>query len=82
MLDETSLDTPSYIVIAVHSQLTLLELAMRVGQGLGAFVARLFFDANLQGLHWLTLICVAAVLAVGLLAFERSLTPTENGRPA
>lgn len=29
-----------------------------------------------------TLVGVAAVLAVGLLAFERSLTPTENGRPA
>ncbi|MFB6130096.1 MAG: MFS transporter [Salinigranum sp.] len=61
------------------SQLSLLEVAMRVGQGLGAFVGGLFFDAGAQRFLWPALVVVAAALAVGLLALEPAITPAENG---
>ena len=61
------------------SQLSLLEIAMRLGQGVGAFVGGLFFDAGLQRFLWPALLVVALVLASGLLRLERSVTATENG---
>jgi len=61
------------------SQLSLIEVAMRVGQGVGAFVGGLFFDAGAQRYLWPTLILVAALLAGGLLVFEQSVSPEENG---
>lgn len=61
------------------SQLSLLGVAMRLGQGLGAFAGGLFFDAGRQALLWPALVCLAVALAVGLLALGRSVTPAENG---
>lgn len=64
------------------SQLSLLEVAKRLGFGLGSVVGGAFFDAGLSSLLWPTLAGVCAVLAVGVLLLERRVTPTENGAAA
>ena len=61
------------------SQLSLLEVAMRLGQGLGAFVGGLFFDAHLQQALWPVLIGLAVVLVAGLLVLEQTISSAENG---
>jgi MFS family permease len=61
------------------SQLSLLEIAKRLGMGIGAFVGGLFFDLGLSGLLWPALAVVCGGIAVGLLALERRVTPEENG---
>lgn len=61
------------------SQLSLLEIAMRLGQGVGAFVGGLFFDVGVQQFLWPALLLVALVLTVGLLRLEHSVTASENG---
>lgn len=64
------------------SQLSLLEIAKRIGMGLGSFVGGLYFDYGLEWYLWPTLIVLCALLAVGLLAIERRVTPAENGAVA
>jgi MFS family permease len=64
------------------SQLSLLEVAKRLGFGLGSVVGGAFFDAGLQSLLWPALAGVCAVLAVGVLLLERRVTPAENGAAA
>ncbi|MEF8829979.1 MAG: MFS transporter, partial [Halobacteriales archaeon] len=61
------------------SQLSLLEVAKRLGFGVGSFVGGLFFDSGLGGLLWPALAVASVGLAVGLLALERRVTPAENG---
>jgi predicted MFS family arabinose efflux permease len=61
------------------SQLSLLEVAKRLGIGLGSFVGGVFFDAGLAAVLWPALAAVCALVAVGLVALERRVTPTENG---
>lgn len=63
------------------SQLSLLEIAKRLGFGLGAFVGGIFFDYGFAGLLWPTLAAVCILLAVGLLLLEHHVTPKENGVP-
>ena len=62
------------------TQLSLVEIAKRLGMGLGSFGGGLFFDAGLSTLLWPTLLVVCLLVAVGLLALERRLAPEENGR--
>jgi predicted MFS family arabinose efflux permease len=61
------------------SQLSLLEIAKRVGMGVGSFVGGLFFDAGLSHLLWPALALLCGLIAVGLLSLERHVTPSENG---
>jgi MFS family permease len=61
------------------SQLSILEVAKRLGIGLGSFVGGVFFDAGLAAVLWPTLAAVCALVAVGVLALERSVSPAENG---
>jgi len=58
--------------------LSLLSVAMRLGQGVGAYLGGLAFDHGLQGLLWPGLVGVAVVIAVGSLALERTVTTAEN----
>ena len=61
------------------TQLSVLEVAKRLGIGLGSFAGGLFFDYGLSGLLWPTLVAVCGLVVVALLALERSITPRENG---
>ncbi|MFB6112912.1 MAG: MFS transporter [Halodesulfurarchaeum sp.] len=61
------------------SQLSVLEVAKRLGFGVGSFVGGLFFDYGVSNLLWPTLGLLALALLVGVLALERHLTPAENG---
>lgn len=61
------------------TDLSVLEIAKRLGFGLGAAVGGAFFDYGHERLLWPTLAGVCVLLAVGVLAFERSVTPEENG---
>lgn len=64
------------------SLLSLLEVAKRVGFGLGSFVGGVFFDYGIQGLLWPTLALCCAGLVVALFALETHLSPAENGTTA
>jgi MFS family permease len=64
------------------SKLSILEIAKRLGFGLGSFVGGLFFDYGVPDLLWPVLAGLALVLIVGLLALEPTLTAEENGRLA
>ena len=61
------------------SQLSLLEVAKRIGFGLGSFVGGLFFDYGLAAWLWPVLAGVCGLLAVGVLLLEPRVSPTENG---
>ncbi|GAA0221623.1 MFS transporter [Halobacterium noricense] len=61
------------------TQLSMLEVAKRLGIGLGSFAGGLFFDYGLSGLLWPTLVAVCGLVAAALLWLERSVTPIENG---
>ncbi len=61
------------------TQLSVLEMAKRVGIGLGSFFGGLFFDYGLSTAWWGVLVVVCLGVAAALLLFERSVTPQENG---
>ena len=61
------------------SQLSLLQVAKRLGFGIGSAVGGAFFDYGISQLLWPTLVGVCGLLAVGALVLERRITPTENG---
>jgi len=61
------------------SQLSLLEVAKRIGFGVGSAVGGVFFDYGFEWLLWPALVVVCVLLAVGLLRFERVVSPAENG---
>jgi len=63
------------------SQLSVLEIAKRLGFGLGSFVGGLFFDYGVPDVLWPLLGAFALLLVVGLLAFESRVSPAENGAP-
>lgn len=62
------------------AQLSLLEVAKRLGFGIGSAVGGAFFDYGLRWSLWPALIAVCGLLVAGLLVLERRLTPVENGR--
>jgi MFS family permease len=61
------------------SRLSLIEIAKRLGMGLGAALGGAFFDFGLAALLWPALVVGCVGLAAGLLALERRLSPGENG---
>lgn len=61
------------------TQLSMLEVAKRLGIGLGSFAGGLFFDYGLSGLLWPALVGVCGLVVAALLWMERSVTPIENG---
>jgi MFS family permease len=61
------------------SRLSLIEIAKRLGMGLGAALGGAFFDYGFAALLWPTLIVGCGGLALGLLALERRISPAENG---
>jgi MFS family permease len=63
------------------SQLSLLEVAKRIGFGVGSAVGGAFFDYGFEWALWPALVGVCVLLAVGLFYFERIVSPAENGRP-
>ena len=62
------------------SQLSVLEVAKRIGFGIGPVLGGLFFDYGIDALLWPALIVLCVGLVVGLLALERRVTPAQNGR--
>lgn len=62
------------------SQLSMVEIAKRLGFGIGPLVGGAFFDADLEPLLWPALIGMCGLLALGVLLLEHRVTPAENGR--
>lgn len=61
------------------SQLSILEVAKRLGFGVGPIVGGVFFDYGIDHLLWPTLIAGCCLLGIGILALERRVTPAQNG---
>lgn len=61
------------------SQLSVLEIAKRVGFGVGSFVGGLFFDYGLAAWLWPALLGLCVVVAVGVLTLETRVSRAENG---
>ncbi|WP_224336254.1 MFS transporter [Haloprofundus halobius] len=61
------------------SGLSLVEIAKRLGFGIGAALGGAFFDFGIGHLLWPTLALGCVGLAVGVLELERRVTPAENG---
>ena len=61
------------------SQLSVLEVAKRIGFGVGSFAGGLFFDYGLAAWLWPALVALVGFLVVGVLLLERRLTRVENG---
>ncbi|WP_224449887.1 MFS transporter [Haloprofundus salilacus] len=59
--------------------LSLVEIAKRLGFGIGAALGGAFFDLGIEVWLWPTLALGCVGLAVGVLALERRVTPAENG---
>lgn len=62
------------------SQLSVLEVAKRLGFGLGPVVGGAFFDAGAANLLWVVLLVGCLALAGGLLALEAGLPASVNVR--
>lgn len=60
------------------TRLSVVEVAKRVGFGVGPVVGGVFFDAGLAELLWPTLVVVCAGLAVAVLGLERRLPADAN----
>lgn len=62
------------------SQLSVIEIAKRVGFGIGPVVGGLFFDYGVDALLWPTLVGTSLLLGAGVLALEARVPPAANGR--
>ncbi|WP_135824981.1 MFS transporter [Halorussus ruber] len=62
------------------SQLSVLEVAKRLGFGIGPVVGGAFFDYGVEGLLWPALVGMSLLLGVGVLSLERRVPPSANGR--
>jgi MFS family permease len=62
------------------SQLSVLEVAKRLGFGIGPVVGGAFFDSGVEGLLWPALVGMSLLLGVGVLSLERRVSPSANGR--
>jgi MFS family permease len=60
------------------SQLSLLEVAKRLGFGIGPVIGGVFFDTGLDHLLWPVLVGLCVLIAVGLVLLERTLSVEEN----
>jgi len=61
------------------SQLSVIEVAKRVGFGIGPVVGGLFFDYGVEALLWPTLVATSLLLGAGVLALEARIPPAANG---
>jgi len=61
------------------SQLSVLEVAKRLGFGIGPVLGGLFFDYGIDHLLWPLLIGGCCLLGLGVFALERRVTPAQNG---
>ncbi|UPV75780.1 MFS transporter [Halorussus limi] len=62
------------------SQLSVLEVAKRLGFGIGPVVGGAFFDYGVEALLWPALVGMSLLLGVGVLSLERRVSPVANGR--
>jgi len=62
------------------SQLSVLEIAKRLGFGIGPVVGGAFFDYGVERLLWPALVGMSLLLGVGVLSLERRLPAAANGR--
>jgi len=62
------------------SQLSVLEVAKRLGFGIGPVVGGAFFDYGMETLLWPSLVVLSLLLGVGVLSLERRVPPAVNGR--
>ena len=62
------------------SQLSVLEVAKRLGFGIGPVVGGAFFDYWMETLLWPSLVVLSLLLGVGVLSLERRVPPAVNGR--
>ncbi|WP_255167297.1 MFS transporter [Natrononativus amylolyticus] len=62
------------------AQLSVLEIAKRLGFGIGPVIGGVFFDYGIDALLWPALIVSCLCLGAGVLALERRVTPAQNGR--
>ncbi|WP_135854754.1 MFS transporter [Halorussus salinus] len=62
------------------SQLSVLEIAKRLGFGIGPVVGGAFFDYGVEGLLWPALVGMSLLLGVGVLSLERRVPPAANGQ--
>ncbi|NEU58528.1 MFS transporter [Halorussus sp. MSC15.2] len=62
------------------SQLSVLEIAKRLGFGIGPVVGGAFFDYGVEALLWPALVGMSLLLGVGVLSLERRVSPAANGR--
>jgi len=60
------------------SQLSILEVAKRLGFGIGPVLGGLFFDYGIDHLLWPLLIVGCVSIALGVLALERRMTPSQT----
>jgi hypothetical protein len=58
----------------------VLEVAKRLGFGIGPVVGGAFFDYGVDALLWPALVVMSLLLGVGVLSLERRVTPAANGR--
>lgn len=61
------------------SQLSVLEVAKRLGFGIGPVLGGLFFDYGIDQLLWPALVVLSCVLVLGVLVLERRVSPQQNG---
>lgn len=64
------------------SQLSLLEVAKRLGFGIGSAAGGAFFDYGISWALWPTLIVLSVILAISALILEQRVTLAENGLSA
>jgi MFS family permease len=62
------------------SQLSVLEIAKRLGFGIGPVVGGAFFDYGIKALLWPSLVVLSLLLGVGVLSLERRVSPAVNGQ--
>ncbi|WP_158058456.1 MFS transporter [Halorussus halophilus] len=62
------------------SQLSVLEVAKRLGFGIGPVLGGLFFDYGAEALLWPALVGLSLLLGVASLALETRVSPSANGR--
>lgn len=61
------------------SKLSVLEIAKRIGFGLGPLIGGVFFDLGIDRFLWPVLVVGCLIIGLGVLLIERSVTPQQNG---